>query len=129
MIFLKQFRPTFPVPFIKINEIEQENNNEDDSDKDHDTDDENPLDLSIKIDSNHHDINQTPIKITNNKLQIPTKQTKIALTPLREQDTLKYRHINTTELVQAVKDVLSRYSISQRHFGEKILGLSQGSVR
>ncbi|CAF4567350.1 unnamed protein product, partial [Rotaria magnacalcarata] len=27
-----------------------------------------------------------------------------------------------------VKDILSRYSISQRHFGEKILGLSQGSV-
>ncbi|CAF1583048.1 unnamed protein product, partial [Adineta steineri] len=57
-----------------------------------------------------------------------TKHTKTALTPLREQDISKYRYINTMELVQTVKDILSRYSISQRHFGEKILGLSQGSV-
>ena len=127
--FFKQFRPTFPVLCSTANETEQENNDEDDSDKDHDTSDENPLDLSIKIDSNRHGINQAPIKVTNNKLQISTKQTKTALTPLREQDTSKYRHIDTTELVQTVKDILSRYSISQRHFGEKILGLSQGSVR
>ncbi|CAF1255791.1 unnamed protein product [Adineta steineri] len=40
----------------------------------------------------------------------------------------KYRCINTMELVTTIKDILSRYSISQRHFGEKILGLSQGSV-
>ncbi|CAF4830481.1 unnamed protein product, partial [Rotaria socialis] len=50
------------------------------------------------------------------------------LSPLTERDISKYRSINTAELVQTVKDILSRYSISQRHFGERILGLSQGSV-
>ncbi|CAF3504480.1 unnamed protein product [Rotaria sordida] len=140
----KQFQPTLP-PSIDIDdESEQDNdddsdnndeNDDDDDDDDDNIDDENPissdeipLDLSMKIDSNQHDIEQTSIKISNNKQQLSTKHVKTALTPLREQDTSKYRYINTMELVQTVKDILSRYSISQRHFGEKILGLSQGSV-
>ncbi|CAF3657842.1 unnamed protein product [Rotaria socialis] len=109
-----------------------ENSNDDDDD---DMDDENPtssdeipLDLSMKMDGNQHDMEQTSIKVSNSKQPISTKHTKTALAPLREQDTSKYRYINTMELVQTVKDILSRYSISQRHFGEKILGLSQGSV-
>lgn len=40
----------------------------------------------------------------------------------------KYGAISTEELVKEVKDYLSNNSISQRQFGEKILGLSQGSV-
>jgi homeobox protein cut-like len=147
---LKQFQPAFPplqsLPLDTDNESEQENDdddddsdddddNNDDLDDDDDDDDnprssdEIPLDLSMKIDSNHHDLNQTSITIpTKQQHSSSTKHTKTALTPLREQDTAKYRYINTMELVQTVKDILSRYSISQRHFGEKILGLSQGSV-
>jgi homeobox protein cut-like len=145
---LKQFQPTFPpiqpLPTDTDDESEQENddeedNHDDDDDDDDDMDDENPtssdeipLDLSMKMDSNHHDIDQTSITLPNNKQQSSssssTKHIKTALTPLREQDTSKYRYVNTMELVQTVKDILSRYSISQRHFGEKILGLSQGSV-
>ncbi len=146
---LKQFQPTFPpiqpLPTDTDDESEQENDDEednhddDDDDDDDDMDDENPtssdeipLDLSMKMDSNHHDIDQTSITLPNNKQQSSssssTKHIKTALTPLREQDTSKYRYVNTMELVQTVKDILSRYSISQRHFGEKILGLSQGSV-
>ena len=110
-----------------------ENNNDDDDDEINDDEinddnptssDEIPLDLSMKID-------QTSTSISNYKsqsLSSSTKHIKTALTPLREQDVSKYRYVNTMELVQTVKDILSRYSISQRHFGEKILGLSQGSV-
>jgi homeobox protein cut-like len=140
---LKQFQPTFPplqpLPTDTYDESEQENDDEEEDDDEEDTDDENPtssdeipLDLSMKIDSNHHDIDQTSMALPNNKHPQPssssTKHIKTALIPLREQDTSKYRYINTMELVQTVKDILSRYSISQRHFGEKILGLSQGSV-
>ncbi|CAF1460559.1 unnamed protein product [Adineta steineri] len=154
---LKQFQPTLPPPVDSDDESDQENDenemnddeddvdddDEDDNENDDDIDDENPtssdeapLDLSMKIDLNHHDIEQisSSSRISNNKQQSTssssssTKHTKTALTPLREQDISKYRYINTMELVQTVKDILSRYSISQRHFGEKILGLSQGSV-
>ncbi|CAF2119180.1 unnamed protein product [Rotaria magnacalcarata] len=141
---MKQFQPPTNV---NDDESDQENddnnnnnNNNDDDDENSnddmdDMDDENPtssdeipLDLSMKMDGNQHDMEQTSIKLSNSKQPISTKHTKTALAPLREQDTSKYRYINTMELVQTVKDILSRYSISQRHFGEKILGLSQGSV-
>ncbi len=98
------------------NESEQENNDDDDDDDD-DTN-EIPLDLSMKIDTDSTIINK----------QLLTKSNKIILLPLTEQDISKYRSINTLELVQTIKDILSRYSISQKYFGEKILGLSQGSV-
>ncbi|CAF1667360.1 unnamed protein product [Rotaria magnacalcarata] len=100
---IKQLKP------LDIDENEQEN--EEDVD-------ENPLDLSMKIDTDQTTINKSS----------SVKPTKALLSPLTEQDISKYRSINTAELVQTVKDILSRYSISQRHFGERILGLSQGSV-
>jgi hypothetical protein len=93
----------------------------DDSEQENEEDEDSsdiPLDLSIKIDTDQ----------TSTNKQSSIKSTKSILSPLNEQDITKYRYINTTELVQTVKDLLSRYSISQRHFGEKILGLSQGSV-
>jgi len=40
----------------------------------------------------------------------------------------RYSEMNTDDLVRRVKDALSQYSISQRLFGETVLGLSQGSV-
>ena len=88
--------------------------------QDSDDDDENeetPLDLSMKIDLD-------PM-ITPSKRQPSSKP---VLAPLHEQDMLKDHLISTSELVQTIKDILIRYSISQRHFGEKVLGLSQGSV-
>jgi homeobox protein cut-like len=98
-ILIKPLKPS------DTDESEQENDDEDTNDI--------PLDLSMKIDTNK---------------QSPIKSNKTTLIPLNEQDISKYRSINTLELVQTIKDILSRYSISQRHFGEKILGLSQGSV-
>lgn len=101
---IKQLKP------LDTDENEQEN--EEDTD-------ENPLDLSMKIDTEQASVTK-PSAIKSNKT---------ILSPLTEQDIGKYRTINTAELVQTIKDILSRYSISQRHFGDKILGLSQGSVR
>ena len=59
---------------------------------------------------------------------VSTKQIKCVLPPVSQEQFDKYSLINTDDLVKRVKDLLSKYSISQRLFGECILGLSQGSV-
>ena len=56
------------------------------------------------------------------------KTLKCVLPPVSQEQFDKYSLINTEELVKKVKDLLSKFSISQRLFGECILGLSQGSV-
>jgi hypothetical protein len=56
------------------------------------------------------------------------KPLKSILPPVSQEQFDKYSFINTEDLVKKVKDLLSKYSISQRLFGECILGLSQGSV-
>ena len=53
---------------------------------------------------------------------------KAILPQIRQELFDRYIHIDTDKLVQRVKEALSQYSISQRLFGEHILGLSQGSV-
>jgi hypothetical protein len=106
IVRLKQMKSNEP------DESEQENNEEDSE--------EIPLDLSLKL----------PLDPSSTqKPSSSTKTHKSTLTPLQEQDMTKYSYIDTVELVQTIKDILSRHSISQRHFGEKVLGLSQGSVR
>src|SRR6218665_1052780 len=54
--------------------------------------------------------------------------TRAVLPPISQEQFDLYANISTDELVKRVKDVLSQYSISQRLFGEFVLGLSQGSV-
>lgn len=56
------------------------------------------------------------------------KPLKAVLPPITQEQFDKYSNINTDELVKKVKETLSQYSISQRLFGENVLGLSQGSV-
>jgi hypothetical protein len=36
-----------------------------------------------------------------------------------------FSHLNTDDTVRRIKEILSQYSISQRLFGEAVLGLSQ----
>ncbi|ESO08214.1 hypothetical protein HELRODRAFT_137918, partial [Helobdella robusta] len=45
-----------------------------------------------------------------------------------QQHLEAHLNISTEELVKRVREFLGRFSISQRLFGEKVLGLSQGSV-
>ncbi|XP_076368941.1 homeobox protein cut-like isoform X2 [Tachypleus tridentatus] len=58
----------------------------------------------------------------------PQRPTKAVLTPITQQQFDQYSTLNTEEIVKNVKEQLSQYSISQRLFGESVLGLSQGSV-
>ncbi|TRY70911.1 hypothetical protein TCAL_07523 [Tigriopus californicus] len=59
----------------------------------------------------------------------PNQRTfKAILPPVTQEQFDRYEHINTEELVRKIKELLSQYSISQRLFGENVLGLSQGSV-
>ena len=53
---------------------------------------------------------------------------KTALPPITQQQFDRYSHLNTDDVVRRIKEILSQYSISQRLFGEAVLGLSQGSV-
>jgi len=66
--------------------------------------------------------------IYNNNSSNFNKPLKSVLPPVSQEQFDKYSFINTEDLVKRVKDLLSKYSISQRLFGEYILGLSQGSV-
>ncbi|XP_071094460.1 homeobox protein cut-like 1 isoform X3 [Haliotis cracherodii] len=62
-------------------------------------------------------------------LNVPTsKPLRAVLPPITQEQFDKYSNVNTDELVKKVKETLSQYSISQRLFGENVLGLSQGSV-
>ncbi|XP_036451257.1 homeobox protein cut-like 1 [Colossoma macropomum] len=49
------------------------------------------------------------------------------LTP-EQYEQYMYQEVDTVELTQQVKDKLAKNGICQRVFGEKVLGLSQGSV-
>lgn len=60
--------------------------------------------------------------------QNASKPLKCVLPPVSQEQFDRYSSINTEELVKKVKDLLGKFSISQRLFGECILGLSQGSV-
>lgn len=58
----------------------------------------------------------------------PQRPLKAVLPPITQQQFDMYNNLNTEDIVRRVKEALSQYSISQRLFGESVLGLSQGSV-
>lgn len=62
----------------------------------------------------HHSPSQRPLKAV--------------LPPITQQQFDQFNNLNTEEIVRKVKEQLSQFSISQRLFGESVLGLSQGSV-
>lgn len=64
----------------------------------------------------------------NSLLGNPSRPLRAVLPPITQEQFDRYSNVNTDELVKRVKETLSQYSISQRLFGENILGLSQGSV-
>ena len=51
------------------------------------------------------------------------------LPPISQQQFDRYSHVNTDDTVRRIKEILSQYSISQRLFGEAVLGLSQVKQR
>ncbi|XP_035708595.1 homeobox protein cut isoform X3 [Folsomia candida] len=80
---------------------------------------------------------QRMASITNSLISQPTapsvaspnqRPLKAVLPPITQQQFDQYNNLNTEDIVRKVKEQLSQYSISQRLFGESVLGLSQGSV-
>ncbi|XP_073948690.1 homeobox protein, cut isoform X3 [Choristoneura fumiferana] len=80
---------------------------------------------------------QRMASITNSLISQPTNPThhtpaqrsmKAVLPPITQQQFDLFNNLNTEDIVRRVKEALSQYSISQRLFGESVLGLSQGSV-
>lgn len=80
---------------------------------------------------------QRMASITNSLISQPPSQShhspsqrplKAVLPPITQQQFDLYNNLNTEDIVKKVKEQLSQYSISQRLFGESVLGLSQGSV-
>jgi len=55
-------------------------------------------------------------------------RSKIGLSPITQDQFESFPHLNTDEVVRQVKDFLSANCISQRQFGEYVLGLSQGKM-
>ncbi|VDM54141.1 unnamed protein product [Angiostrongylus costaricensis] len=53
---------------------------------------------------------------------------RVGLSPIRQDQFEMFGHIDTEDVVRQIKEFLSMNSISQRQFGEHVLGLSQGSV-
>lgn len=70
-------------------------------------------------------ITQAPVSSHHNTPQRPMKA---VLPPITQQQFDMFNNLNTEDIVRRVKEALSQYSISQRLFGESVLGLSQGSV-
>ncbi|CAH1129596.1 unnamed protein product [Ceutorhynchus assimilis] len=70
-------------------------------------------------------ISQPPSQPHHSSSQRPLKA---VLPPITQQQFDLYNNLNTEDIVKKVKEQLSQYSISQRLFGESVLGLSQGSV-
>jgi len=60
--------------------------------------------------------------------QSSLKLLKAVLPPISQEQFDAYSFLDTDELVASVRDLLGQHSISQRLFGEAVLGLSQGSV-
>ncbi|KAJ2943011.1 hypothetical protein O0L34_g15204 [Tuta absoluta] len=80
---------------------------------------------------------QRMASITNSLISQPTnpphhqpqqRSMKAVLPPITQQQFDLFNNLNTEDIVRRVKEALSQYSISQRLFGESVLGLSQGSV-
>ncbi|KAI5100109.1 homeobox protein cut-like 1 isoform X7 [Silurus meridionalis] len=67
---------------------------------------------------------------SSSPLSLQTKQMKATMAPLTSEqyERFMYQELDTLELTQQVKEKLAKNGICQRVFGEKVLGLSQGSV-
>lgn len=91
-------------------------------------DSESPKYLSTQTSASDISPLQQMQSIANSLLTKSQRPLRAVLPPITQDQINQYSNINTDELVRKVKEMLSQYSISQRLFGENVLGLSQGSV-
>nr|XP_055024680.1 homeobox protein cut-like 2 isoform X3 [Misgurnus anguillicaudatus] len=88
--------------------------------------------VEIKVESDSSGGGETPCgagRVSYYPTYIPRalKPTVPPLTP-EQYEMYMYREVDTIELTRQVKEKLAKNGICQRIFGEKVLGLSQGSV-
>ncbi|CAI4230210.1 unnamed protein product [Auanema sp. JU1783] len=81
------------------------------------------------LNSSYHEMSQSErMASINHAHQVMCARMKAGLTPITQEEFELFGHIDTEDIVRQIKDFLSMNSISQRQFGEHVLGLSQGSV-
>jgi len=89
-----------------------------------------PLSLKVDEDCSPLDLMRTIADSVSSKSQkksSSTETSRYALPPITTEQLKNCSHLNTDEVVAAVRATLADYSISQRLFGEAVLGLSQAS--
>ncbi|XP_030648563.1 homeobox protein cut-like 1 [Chanos chanos] len=85
--------------------------------------------LSLQMPSGSETPQSSPLPSSSPLLPL-AKAAKPVVPPLtpEQYEFYMYQDVDTVELTQQVKDKLAKNGICQRVFGEKVLGLSQGSV-
>ncbi|KTF96407.1 hypothetical protein cypCar_00006219 [Cyprinus carpio] len=85
--------------------------------------------LSLQMPSGSETPQSSPLPSSSPLLTLP-KVAKPVVPPLtpEQYEYYMYQEVDTVDLTQQVKDKLAKNGICQRIFGEKVLGLSQGSV-
>ncbi|XP_057177361.1 homeobox protein cut-like 1 isoform X2 [Triplophysa rosa] len=85
--------------------------------------------LSLQMPSGSETPQSSPLPSSSPLLSLP-KVAKPVVPPLtpEQYEYYMYQEVDTVDLTQQIKDKLAKNGICQRIFGEKVLGLSQGSV-
>nr|XP_021335079.1 homeobox protein cut-like 1 isoform X7 [Danio rerio] len=85
--------------------------------------------LSLQMPSGSETPQSSPLPSSSPLLSLP-KVAKPVVPPLtpEQYEYYMYQEVDTVDLTQQVKEKLAKNGICQRIFGEKVLGLSQGSV-
>ncbi|XP_036069594.1 homeobox protein cut-like 2 isoform X4 [Oryzias melastigma] len=88
-----------------------------------------PVEVKVESDTSVSGESPGPGRLSYYPAYIPRalKPTVPPLTP-EQYEMYMYREVDTIELTRQVKEKLAKNGICQRIFGEKVLGLSQGSV-
>lgn len=94
--------------------------------------DDEPQQLPLKVedDCSPLDLMRTiadSVTSKSHKKSSSTEVPRYALPPITAEQLKRCSYLNTDEVVAAVRSTLADYSISQRLFGEAVLGLSQAS--
>ncbi|KAK0419832.1 hypothetical protein QR680_014353 [Steinernema hermaphroditum] len=74
------------------------------------------------------EFNSSPSTSALSILNFGNSKPRTDLPPVTDDQFEKYPYLNTEQVVKEVKDYLQSNCVSQRSFGEQVLGLSQGSV-
>jgi len=89
-----------------------------------------PLPLKVEDDCSPLDLMRTiadSVTSKSHKKSTSAEVPRYALPPITAEQLKRCSYLNTDEVVAAVRSTLADYSISQRLFGEAVLGLSQAS--